>query len=107
MNISVSHPVGNAMTLLEQLDAARGQDPWNGGPRITLRALFTNTGMYNHEAPRWHWYRDRTTAFLRCERTGAWDANNLDHEAACSWEMARREAGVSNEEVAKWLGVAS
>jgi hypothetical protein len=101
-------PVGENMThneLLTALDAPRGNDPWNSGPRITLRALFANRGVYATEAPRWFWYRDRTDIGLSNEREGAWLCNNLDHLAAVEWEQARRAAGVSDATVAEWLGV--
>ncbi|MGL4257958.1 MAG: hypothetical protein ACRCSL_16615 [Microbacterium sp.] len=91
--------------LLAALDAARGQDPWNGGPRLTLRAIFVYKGAYNHEEPRWRWYAGCTLSKLHCERAGAWDANLMDHLLACEWEISRREAGVSEATVEGWLGL--
>jgi hypothetical protein len=51
--------------LLAALDAPRGQDPWNGGPRPTLRAIFVREGAYNPGEPRWRWYAGCTPAARR------------------------------------------
>lgn len=90
-------------TLRAALDAPRGLDPWNDGERATLRALFVREGAFNHGEPRWFWYRNCTS--LRSERAGAWDANLMDHLAQCEWELARREAGVTDAEAVSWLGL--
>lgn len=91
--------------LRAQLDADRGQDAWNDGPKLTLRQLFCFAGAWASDGPAWLWWRTRSYNDLRGIRAGAWDANLLDREAAARWEIARRDAGVSDATVAQWLGI--
>lgn len=81
------------------LDADRGQDEHTGGPRFTLREIFCSEVAWAL------WWRTRSYDNLRAISAGAWDANLLDREAAAWWELARRDAGVSDATVAQWLGI--
>lgn len=89
--------------LRARLDADRGPDAWNGGPKLTLRQLFCFVGA--SDGPAWLWWRTRSYNDLRGIRAGAWDANLLDREAPAHWELSRRDAGVSDATVAQWLGI--
>lgn len=90
-------------SLRARLDAPRGQCPWNGGPRLTLRALLLSTPSGSAETLRW--VMRLSDGDIRARRAGAWDANQLEDLAVYEWERDRRAAGVSNSEVKVWLEV--
>lgn len=92
------------ISLSDQLDSDRGQDAWNSGPKLTLRQIFCFAGTSTSD-PAWLWWRTRSYNDLCVIQAGAWDANLLDREAAARWELARRDAGVSDATVAQWLGI--
>ena len=88
--------------LKARLDAPRGQDPWNGGPRWPLRRHLSA----NHNGAGRSWfdfYASATDGHLRVLRAQAWDANTLDALAMIDWEAARRAAGVTEAEARSWL----
>lgn len=91
--------------LRARLDADRGKDAWNDGPKLTLRQIFCFAGAWASDDPAWLWWRTRSYNDLRVIRAGAWDANLLDRADAAQWELARRDAGVSDATVAQWLGI--
>ncbi len=93
------------ISIADRLDADRGQDAWNSGPKLTLRQIFRFAGAWASDGPAWLWWRTRSYNDLSVIQAGAWDANLLDREAAASWELARRDAGVSDATVAQWLGI--
>lgn len=84
------------------LDAARGHDPWNNGPRLTIRALLL--ARETSDGPsRWERLQNANRASLEIDAHAAWQCNQLDRFAPLQWEIMRRKLGVDVSTVDAWL----
>jgi hypothetical protein len=88
--------------LRKRLDAPRGSDPWNGGERLPLRQHL-NADHNGAGQTWWQFYAGCTTPYLHVLRTQAWDANIIDALDMIEWELHRRHAGVTEDQIREWL----
>lgn len=88
--------------LRKRLDAPRGSDPWNGGERLALR-LHLNADHNGAGQTWWQFYAGCTPSHLRALRQQAWAANIIDALDMIEWELQRRAAGVTDDQVREWL----